>query len=431
MARRRKPQDPTYALIEQMVAKSGLNATTQEEVMDFSKMFMKAFLERSLRGEMNHFLNKEETQVPHQHSKENVEDLEVQDNIPSSNSRNGYSKKTVATRAGKVTIDLPRDRKGRFLPRIVPKHSRRFEGFDGQILSLYARGMSTRDIQEHLYEIYGTEVSPELISEVTKEIMDDVEEWQNRPLEPMYPVVFFDAIRIKIRNEAKQVIPKAMHLALGIRSDGTKDILGMWIADTESSTFWLGVFNDLKNRGVEDILIAVTDGLKGLDRSLETAYPQTTHQTCVVHLIRNSLALVASKNRVALANALKPIYRAPNAEAAEAALNEFEESELGSKYPSIVKIWRNVWDQVIPFFAFSPAIRKLLYTTNTIESLNRGIRKVIKTKGCFTNNDSAKKLVWMTLKRITEKWKRPSPNWSSAMEEIAVMYGERFTQFLD
>ena len=429
MARRTKPKDPTFALIEEMVEKSGLNATTQEEVMDFSKMFMKAFLERSLKGEMNHFL-KEEAKAAQATSQEPVEDIEEQE-APLPNSRNGFSKKTVSTQAGKVTIDLPRDRRGRFLPRIVPKHSRRFEGFDGQIISLYSKGMSTRDIQAHLFDIYGTEVSPELISEVTNEIIIEVNQWQNRPLEPMYPVVYFDAIRIKIRNAANMVVPKAMHIALGVRTDGRKEILGMWLDDTESASFWLSVFNELKARGVQDILIAVTDGLTGLGKAFETAFPKTTHQTCVVHLIRNSLVLASIKNRAALAKALKPIYQAPTLEAAIAALDEFEEGEFGKKYSGVVRLWRNAWDKVIPFFAFSPAIRKLVYTTNAIESLNRGIRKVIKTKGSFGNDDAARKLVWLTMKRIAEKWKRPSPTWAAAMEEMAVLYGERFTQYLD
>lgn len=429
MARRTKLKDPTFALIEEMVEKSGLNATTQEEVMDFSKMFMKAFLERSLKGEMNHFL-KEEEKAAQAASQEPVEDIEEQE-APLPNSRNGFSKKTVSTQAGKVTIDLPRDRRGRFLPRIVPKHSRRFEGFDGQIISLYSKGMSTRDIQAHLFDIYGTEVSPELISEVTNEIIIEVNQWQNRPLEPMYPVVYFDAIRIKIRNAANMVVPKAMHIALGVRTDGRKEILGMWLDDTESASFWLSVFNELKARGVQDILIAVTDGLTGLGKAFETAFPKTTHQTCVVHLIRNSLVLASIKNRAALAKALKPIYQAPTLEAALAALDEFEEGEFGKKYSGVVRLWRNAWDKVIPFFAFSPAIRKLVYTTNAIESLNRGIRKVIKTKGSFGNDDAARKLVWLTMKRMAEKWKRPSPTWAAAMEEMAVLYGERFTQYLD
>jgi putative transposase len=429
MARRTKPKDPTFALIEEMVEKSGLNATTQEEVMDFSKMFMKAFLERSLKGEMNHFL-KEEEKAAQAASQEPVEDIAEQE-APLPNSRNGFSKKTVSTQAGKVTIDLPRDRRGRFLPRIVPKHSRRFEGFDGQIISLYSKGMSTRDIQTHLFDIYGTEVSPELISEVTNEIIIEVNQWQNRPLEPMYPVVYFDAIRIKIRNAANMVVPKAMHIALGVRTDGRKEILGMWLDDTESASFWLSVFNELKARGVQDILIAVTDGLTGLGKAFETAFPKTTHQTCVVHLIRNSLVLASIKNRAALAKALKPIYQAPTLEAALAALDEFEEGEFGKKYSGVVRLWRNAWDKVIPFFAFSPAIRKLVYTTNAIESLNRGIRKVIKTKGSFGNDDAARKLVWLTMKRMAEKWKRPSPTWAAAMEEMAVLYGERFTQYLD
>ena len=428
MARRRKPQDPTFALIEQMVEKSGLNATTQEDVMEYSKMFMKAFLERSLKGEMNQFLKEEKSgaQTDLQEPVE-VKEPEAQPN----NSRNGFSKKTVSTQSGKVTIDMPRDRRGRFLPKIVPKHSRRFEGFDGQIISLYAKGMSTRDIQAHLYEIYGTEVSPDLISEVTNELIIEVNQWQNRPLEPMYPVVYFDAIRVKIRNAANLVIPKAMYIALGVRPDGIKDVLGLWIDETESATFWLSVFNELKGRGVQDILIAVTDGLAGLNQAFEAAFPRTTHQTCVVHLIRNSLVLASVKNRAALVNALKPIYQATTAQAAEAALIEFEASEIGQRYPGVARIWRNAWDRVIPFYAFSPAIRKLLYTTNAIESLNRSIRKIIKTKGSIGNDDAARKLVWLTLRSITEKWKRPSTTWSAAMEEMSVMFGERFTQYLD
>ena len=430
MARRRKPQDPTFALIEQMVEKSGLNATTQEDVMEYSKMFMKAFLERSLKGEMNQFLKEEKSgvQTDLQEPPVEVKDPEAQ---PNNNSRNGFSKKTVSTQSGKVTIDMPRDRRGRFLPKIVPKHSRRFEGFDGKIISLYAKGMSTRDIQAHLYEIYGTEVSPDLISEVTNELVIEVNQWQNRPLEPMYPVVYFDAIRVKIRNAANLVIPKAMYIALGVRPDGIKEVLGLWIDETESATFWLSVFNELKGRGVQDILIAVTDGLAGLNQAFEAAFPRTTHQTCVVHLIRNSLVLASVKNRAALANALKPIYQATTAQAAEAALIEFEASEIGQRYPGVARIWRNAWDRVIPFYAFSPAIRKLLYTTNAIESLNRSIRKIIKTKGSFGNDDAARKLVWLTLRSITEKWKRPSTTWSAAMEEMSVMFGERFTQYLD
>ena len=412
-----KPKDPTYAAIEAMVAQSGLNARTQDEVTDFSKMFMKAFLERALRGEMNHFLKQEQS---------GEEGLDS-----SGNSRNGYGEKTVATKSGKVRIQCPRDRRGRFLPRLVPKHSRRFEGFDDQIIGLYARGMSTRDIQSFLKEQYGTDVSPELISEVTDEVMNSVREWQSRPLDAMYPVVFFDAIRIKIRTSAGVVVPKAMHIALAVRSDGTKDVLGLWLDEAESASFWLSVFNELKGRGVQDILIAVTDGLKGMPKALEAAFPKTTLQTCIVHLIRNCLVGVSQKNRAALAAALKPIYTATTAEAAWTALQAFEESEQGRRHSRAVETWRSAWDKVVPFFAFSPAIRKLIYTTNAIESMNRSIRQAIKTKGCFSNNDAALKLVWLALKKVTEKWKRPSPVWSSAMEEMAILYGDRFTDFLD
>lgn len=411
-----KPKDPTYAAIEAMVAQSGLNAVTQDDVVNYSQMFMKAFLERAMQGEMNHFLKQE--------AQEN-------DGSSESNSRNGYGEKTVTTKSGKVRINYPRDRRGRFLPRIVPKHARRFEGFDDQIIGLYARGMSTRDIQAFLKEQYGTDVSAELISEVTDEVMTSVDEWQNRPLAPMYPVVFFDAIRIKIRTAAGTVIPKAMHIALAVRTDGTKDILGLWLDDTESASFWLTVLNELKNRGVEDILIAVADGLKGLPKAFEAAFPKTTLQTCIVHLIRNSLVCVSHKNRAALAAAIKPVYTAPTVQAALTALEAFEAGELGERYARVADMWRSAWDRVIPFFAFSPAIRKLIYTTNAIENLNRTIRKSIKTKGCFSTDDAARKIVWLSLRGVVEKWKRPTPAWSSAMEEMSILYGERFTAHLD
>lgn len=413
-----KPKDPTYAAIEAMVAQSGLNATTQEEVVNYSKLFMKAFLERAMQGEMNHFLKEEVRQAS-------------LDPEAAGNSRNGYGEKTVSTKSGKVRIEYPRDRRGRFLPRIVPKHSRRFEGFDDQIIGLYARGMSTRDIQSFLKEQYGTDVSPDLISAVTDEVMASVNEWQNRPLEPMYPVVFFDAIRIKIRSASGAVIPKAMHIALAVRADGTKDILGLWLDETESASFWLSVFNELKARGVQDILIAVTDGLKGLPKALETAFPSSTLQTCIVHLIRNSLVCVSQKNRAALAAAVKPIYSAATADAARAALEAFKESELGERYARVADMWESAWDRVIPFFAFSPGIRRLIYTTNAIESLNRTIRKAIKTKGCFSTDEAAKKLVWLSLREVLQKWKRPTRIWSAAMEEMAILYGSRFTDYLE
>ena len=247
----------------------------------------------------------------------------------------------------------------------------------------------------------------------------------------MYPVVFFDAIRIKIRSASGAVIPKAMHIALAVRVDGTKDILGLWLDETESASFWLSVFNELKARGVQDILIAVTDGLKGLPKALETAFPSSTLQTCIVHLIRNSLVCVSQKNRAALAAAVKPIYSATTADAARAALEAFKESELGERYARVADMWESAWDRVIPFFAFSSGIRKLIYTTNAIESLNRTIRKAIKTKGCFSTDEAAKKLVWLSLREVLQKWKRPTRTWSAAMEEMAILYGSRFTNYLE
>lgn len=424
------PKDPTFEIIEKMVADSGLMPTTQDEVINFSRMMLKAFLEKAMQGEMKHFLKTEPTSLV---VKESVDEDGVitSETVEVSNSRNGFTPKTVSTPHGKFTIKQPRDRHGNFEPRIVPKHSRRFEGFDEQIISLYARGLSTRDIRAHLYEIYGTDVSADLISQVTNEILEEVEQWQNRPLEAMYPVIYFDALRIKIRNSVNKVIPKAMYIALGVRIDGTKEVLGMWLQETESASYWLSVFNELKGRGVKDVLIAVTDGLKGLPEAFETAFPDTIHQTCIVHLIRNSMALVAAKNRPLVTKSIKAIYQAATAEAAEMALNELEASEFGKRYPMVIQLWRNAWDRVIPFFAFSPAIRKLIYTTNAIESFNRSIRKTIKAKGCFPTDDAALKIVWLTIQKLSKAWKRPSIPWANAMEEFTLLYGHRFTQYLD
>jgi putative transposase len=293
---------------------------------------------------------------------------------------------------------------------------------------MYARGMTVREIQGFLAEQYGTEVSPEFISSVTDAVMDEVLAWQARPLEPMYPVVFFDALRIKIREEGL-VRNKAIYLALGILPDGTRDILGLWIENTEGAKFWLKVFNDLKVRGVQDILIAVTDGLKGMPEALGAAFPATTLQTCIVHLIRNSLEYASWKDRRALAVAIKPIYTAASAEAAEAELKAFEQGEWGQKFPTVVDAWRRAWDRVIPFFAFPPAVRKVIYTTNAIESVNAQLRKIVKTRGHFPSDDAATKLLWLALSNITAEWSRAAHDWKAAMNQFAILYEDRFTRY--
>ena len=309
----------------------------------------------------------------------------------------------------------------------MPKHSRRFAGFDDKIVSMYARGMSVREIQQHLQQMYAVEVSPDLVSRVTDAVLEEVAAWQGRPLEAVYPLVFFDALRVKIRADGV-VHNKAVYLALGVQRDGTRDVLGLWIEHTEGAKFWLKVFNDLKQRGCQDILIAVTDGLKGMAEALAVAYPRSTLQTCIVHLLRNSLSYAGYKERQGLANALKPIYQAVSAEAAEAALADFADGDWGQRFPTVVAAWRRAWDRVIPFFAFGPEVRRVIYTTNAIESVHARLRKIIKTRGHFPSDDAATKLIWLALRNITEDWGRAANNWKSAMNQFAILYEDRFTK---
>lgn len=393
------------AFVDQMVQ----GPMTAEAIEALSAQLKKALIERALQAELGHHLIQEEAS----------EDA--------SNHRNGSSGKTVLTGNGPVRIDVPRDRDGTFQPILIPKHERRFTGFDDKIIAMYARGMTVREIQAFLREQYGTEVSPEFISSVTEEVMEEVALWQSRPLETMYPVVFFDALRVKIREEAV-VRNKAVYLALGVLRDGTRDILGIWIENTEGAKFWMRVFNELKTRGVQDILIAVTDGLKGMEQALGAVFPATTLQTCIVHLIRSSLDYAGWKDRKALAQALRPIYTAANAEAALTALQEFEAGPFGQRYPSVTAGWRRAWVHVIPFFAFPPAVRKVIYTTNAIESVNARLRKIIKTRGHFPSDESATKLIWLALRNITAEWSRASHDWKQAMNQFAVLYAERFTE---
>ena len=342
------------------------------------------------------------------------------------NHRNGRSGKTVLTDEGPLRIAVPRDRAGTFEPQLIPKHERRFAGFDDRIVSMYARGMTVREIQGHLAQMYSVEVSPEFISKVTDEVMAEVTAWQARPLEAMYPVVFFDALRVKIREDGV-VRNKAVYLALGVLADGTRDILGLWIENTEGAKFWMKVFNDLKTRGVGDILIGVADGLKGFPEALEVVFPATTLQTCIVHLIRNSLDYASWKDRKALAAAIKPIYTAPTAEAAEAALDAFEAGSWGERFPTVAAAWRRAWTRVVPFFAFPPDVRRVIYTTNAIESVHARLRKIIKTRGHFPSDEAATKLIWLALRNITAEWSRATREWKAAMNQFAIIYEDRFT----
>ena len=372
--------------------------------------FKQALIEASLNAELSHHLG-----YP-----PGAEKTEA-----ASNHRNGGTSKTVLTGDGKLRIETPRDREGSFEPVLLPKHARRFMAFDDSIIALYARGLTVREIQGYLVEAYGTEVGHDLISTVTDGVLAEVTAWQSHPLEPVYPVVFFDALRVKIREDAV-VRNKAVYLALGVRRDGTREILGLWIETTEGAKFWMKVFNDLKTRGVNDILIAVTDGLTGMPAALEAVFPRTTLQTCIVHLIRNSLDYASWKDRKMLAKALRPIYAAASAEAAAAALDAFADGEWGRKFPTVVAAWRRAWAQVIPFFAFPPEIRRVIYTPNAIESINARLRKIIKTRGHFPTDDAANKLIWLALRNITADWSKAAHHWKEAMNQFAILYDDRF-----
>ena len=341
------------------------------------------------------------------------------------NRRNGSSRKTMLTGTSKVTLDIPRDRAGTFDPKLIAKYQRRFPDFDDKIVSMYARGMTVREIRGHLEELYGIDVSPDLISTVTDAVLETVAEWQGRPLDTCYPLVFFDAIRVKIRDEGF-VRNKAVYIALGILPDGTKDILGIWIEQTEGAKFWLRVMNELRNRGVADILIAVVDGLKGFPEAINAAFPETVVQTCIVHLLRNSMSFASWKDRKPIAQALRSVYRAETAEAGLAALDAFEAGPWGKRHPAIAQSWRRAWAEVIPFFAFPDEVRRIIYTTNAIEALNSKLRRAVRTRGHFPGDDAAMKLLYLVLNTAAQEWKRPPREWSEAKTQFAVIFGERF-----
>jgi len=372
------------------------------------KQLTKAILERALESELTHELGYEK---------------HTRTEKPAGNSRNGTSTKKLKTDQGEMEILIPRDRNSEFEPRIVKKGQRRFTGFDDKILSMYARGMTTRDIQGHLEEIYGVDVSPDLISTVTDGIMTEVKEWQNRPLDELYPIVFFDAIRMKIRDGGG-VINKAAYLAIGIGMNGLKDVLGIWIEKEEGAKFWLSVFTELRNRGMKDVLIACVDGLKGLPEAIESVFPDAEVQLCIVHMVRNSLKFVSYKDRKTVASDLRNIYTAPTEMQAEEAMKDFE-GKWDSRYPMIGKSWRSNWPRIIPFFSYSEEIRRAIYTTNAIESLNSTIRKVTKNRNSFPTDEAAIKLVYMALKNIMKKWTMPIRNWSRAIHQFSIRFEGR------
>ena len=342
------------------------------------------------------------------------------------NARNGKSKKTLKGDFGELPIDVPRDRQGSFEPQLIPKHQTRWTGFDDKILSLYARGMTVREIQSHLEEMYGTEVSPTLISSVTDAVIEEVKAWQGRPLDSVYPIVYLDCIHVKIRDSGV-VKAKAIYLALGITMTGQKEVLGLWVAQTEGAKFWLQVVTELKNRGIQDIFIACVDGLKGFPEAIETIYPNTTVQLCIVHMVRYSLNYVTWKYRKDVASDLKSIYGAGTIERAAQALDDFEE-RWGKSYPSIGQSWRRNWPRIIPFFDYSPEIRKVIYTTNAIESVNMSLRKITKNRGSFPSDESLMKLFYLALRNISQKWNMPIRDWKGALNQFSIKFEERMPQ---
>ena len=377
----------------------------------------KALAERGLGTELDEHLSEERADQP------------AEEHNHPGNRRNGSSRKTVTTDSGKVVLDIPRDRNGTFDPLLIAKYQRRFPEFDTKIVSMYARGMTTREIQGHIEEIYGVEASPSLISAITDAVMDEVTAWQNRPLEPCYRVVFMDAIRVKIRTDGV-VMNKAVFVALAILPDGTRDVLGLWFQANEGAKFWAKfwakVLSDLRNRGVQDILIVVVDGLKGFPQAIEAAFPQTQVQTCIVHLLRHSMSFASYKDRKAVAAALKAIYTAIDAEAAEAALDEFEQSALAARSPAIAPSWRRAWNEVIPFLDYPPEVRRLIYTTNAIEALNSKIRRAVRTRGHFPSDEAAAKLIYLALNATSQEWKRSVREWHAIKSQFAIMFEERF-----
>jgi len=403
MARRKAPSIPDAVLDQLLAGGDAKDAFGRDGLLDALK---KALAERALGAEMDHHLATGEPDG-------------------SANSRNGFGIKTVLTDTGKIELEIPRDRLARFDPKLIGKYQRRFPGFDDKVISMYARGMSTREIQGHLQELYGLDVSPDLISTVTDSVLDEIAEWQNRPLERLYPLVFFDAIRVKIRDEGS-VKNKAIYVALGVRVDGRKEILGLWIEQNEGAKFWLSVMNEIRRRGTEDILIAVVDGLKGFPDAITTVFPQTRVQTCIVHLIRNSLDFVPWKDRKAVVAALKRIYQAKDAQAAQDALDAFADSAWGVKYPSIAAMWRRHWTEVIPFFAFPAEVRKMIYTTNAIESLNAKLRRAVRARGHFPNDAAAMKLLYLVLNLTEKDWKMPPKEWTMAKAQFAILFEDRF-----
>jgi putative transposase len=376
---------------------------SEESLLAAFKSLRKAAIESALEGELGHHLG-----------------YCKNERNSNTNSRNGYGEKTIITDHGGLTIQTPRDRDASFEPQLIQKNQRKLKGFDDKIISMYARGMSMRDIQSHLEDIYGLDVSPELISSVTDSVLEDVVAWQNRALEPIYPILYLDCLVVKVK-ENNQISNKSLFLAVALNMEGHKEVLGMWIAKNEGAKFWLSIITELKNRGVEQIYIACVDGLKGFTEAINSVFPQTIVQLCIVHMVRNSLNYVPWKDRKMVGSDLKAIYSAANAQSAELALAAFRD-KWDNKYPTIGDIWQRNWQGIIPFLSFPDDIRKAIYTTNAIEAINRQIRKIIKSKGCFPSDEAVFKLVFLALQNASKKWTMPFREWKMALNQFSILF---------
>jgi putative transposase len=368
----------------------------------------KALIERALEGELTHHLGYEK------HSP---------DGNNSGNSRNGHSKKRILSKDGQFSIKVPRDRQAEFQPQLIKKNQRRFDGFDDKVISMYARGMTTREIQAHLQEIYSVEVSPDFISTITDSVLEEVKQWQSRPLDAFYPILLFDALRVHVKQDGR-VFDKSIYVVLGVNRYGLKEVLGLWAAQTEGAKFWLSVMTELHNRGLKDVLIACVDGLKGLPEAIESVFTKTQVQLCVIHQVRNSLAFVSYKDRKEVAADLKAIYSAATLAEAEVRLDELEE-KWSARYAMIARSWRANWARLTVMFNYSAEIRRATYTTNAIESMNMSLRKIIKNRGLFPNDEAVFKLLYLALRNISKKWTMPIKNWAAAMNQFAILFPER------
>jgi putative transposase len=399
-------------LLDQLIKEAYSKGDPKETILGENgllRQLTKAVVERCLNGELDDHLG-------YSNGERAPDGIE--------NRRNGHSQKTVTNEHGnEITLDVPRDRFGDFSPQLVQKHQTRLEGFDEKVIAMYARGMTTRDIQAHLKELYGTDVSPQLISNITDRVQEDVKAWQSRPLDSVYPIVWFDALVVKVR-ENQRVINKSVYLALALNTDGQKDLLGIWISENEGAKFWLSIFTELKNRGVRDILVACIDGLTGMSDAIQSAFPKTWTQRCIVHMVRNSLKFVSWKDYKAVTADLKRIYRSATEQEALAALEAFAK-KWDKPYPLISKSWRVHWAQIVPMFAFPPEIRKVMYTTNAIESVNMTLRKVSRNHRIFPNDEAVQKVMFLAIQNISKKWTMPVQHWRSALTHFAIEFEGR------